>query len=153
PVLSCAMWCRRDKCAKRLRSPNPSNAQACRVCAAPNGIASPRPSLERDLVVDLLVVAALASALAATRRAIAVASSRVLRLVVLVHAGRGPAAGSTRVQHGQDAVEVLQHHLGGVAVLAVLPLPLARLQLALDVDLGALLQVLLGDPAQALVEN
>src|SRR5215470_8148094 len=43
------------------------------------------------------------------------------------------------VQHGELRIEALQHHLGGIAVLALLVLPFARLQLALDIDLRAFL--------------
>src|SRR3546814_3459411 len=58
---------------------------------------------------------------------------------------------STRLTHsfptrrssdlGQIAAEALQHHLGGVLLDAVLVGPLAGLQGALDVDLGALAQI------------
>ena len=50
-------------------------------------------------------------------------------------------------------VEALQHDLGRVVLDAVLVVPFARLQRALDVDLRALLQVLLGDLAEPLVED
>src|SRR3954463_4189347 len=39
------------------------------------------------------------------------------------------------VQHGQFAAEILQHHFGGVFLLAVLVGPFAGLELALDIDL------------------
>src|SRR5208282_3531742 len=42
---------------------------------------------------------------------------------------------------------------GRVAVIAALVLPLARLQLALEIDLRALLAILLGDLAEVLVED
>src|SRR4030095_3507765 len=45
------------------------------------------------------------------------------------------------------------HHLGAVTLLARLVLPLACLQLALEIDRAPLGQVLLGDLAQALVED
>src|SRR3546814_11072794 len=70
---------------------------------------------------------------------------------------------STRLTHsfptrrssdlGQIAAEALQHHLGGVLLDAVLVGPLAGLQGALDVDLGALAQILLGHLAELLVED
>ena len=79
---------------------------------------------------------------------------RVAGLIVLVHAGAGTRSGAAAgIEHGEHAVEALQHDLGGVAVLAVLALPLARLQRPLDVQLGALLHVLLHHPAEALVED
>ena len=65
------------------------------------------------------------------------------------HAGATAAA----IKHGERAVEALQHHFRGIAVLAVLALPFARLQLAFDVNLGALFQILLGHPAQPFVED
>src|SRR5262245_7553446 len=83
--------------------------------------------LERNLVVDGLVEAFAAPA----RRTLggAVGRGGVARLVVLVHAGLRASAGTraTRIEHGEHAVEALQHHLGGVAVLAVLALPFAGL--------------------------
>src|SRR5438270_10642975 len=39
------------------------------------------------------------------------------------------------IQHGQFAAEILQHHFGGVFLLAVLVRPFAGLELALDIDL------------------
>src|SRR5690606_33857277 len=64
----------------------------------------------------------------------------------LVHA----ALATTTVQHLHLAIDV-HHHLGGVAVLTILPLPFASLQLTFDVDLGTFPQVLpghLGDLAE-----
>src|SRR5580698_5005291 len=61
------------------------------------------------------------------------------------------AAGT--VEQGQLAAKTLQHHLGRVAVLAGLILPFSRLQRAFDENLRAFLKVLLGDPAQILVED
>src|SRR5580698_520105 len=67
------------------------------------------------------------------------------------------AAASTRaagaIEQGQFAAKVLQHDFGGIAVLSGLVLPFARLQRALDVNLRALLEILLGDPAQILIED
>src|SRR5262245_10815379 len=73
--------------------------------------------------------------------------------IILVGAEFTPAAIPGPVEHGELRIEVLQHHLGGVLVLARLILPFARLQLALEIDLRALLQILLRDPAKALVED
>src|SRR5262249_16939279 len=66
-------------------------------------------------------------------------------------AGVDPAAGA--VEQRQLAAEVLQHHLGGVALDPLLVGPLAGLQRALEVDLRALLQILLGDAAEVFVED
>src|SRR6202011_1171691 len=63
------------------------------------------------------------------------------------------AAAAAAVQHGQVRIKPLQHHLGRVFLDAGLIGPFARLQLALDVNLGALLEILLGDLAEPLVEN
>ena len=70
-------------------------------------------------------------------------------------AGTGATAGAAgaTVQHRQRAAEALQHDLGRVALLAALVLPFARLQLALDVDFGAFLQILLHYLAQWLAED
>src|SRR5690554_7543518 len=87
----------------------------------------------------LLGLAAVATALLGSPAAILAALGRTAPLEVTA---------ATGVEH----LHVVDHDLGGVAVLAVLALPLAGLQVALDVDLAALLQVLLGDLGQ-LVEH
>src|SRR5690554_656534 len=84
----------------------------------------------------LLGLAAVATALLGSPAAILAALGRTAPLEVTA---------ATGVEH----LHVVDHDLGGVAVLA---LPLAGLQAALDVDLAALLQVLLGDLGQ-LVEH
>src|SRR5262245_87520 len=100
--------------------------------AAPLACQPPRESsLERDLVVD---------------RAWRPATGATAVLVVVAAAGAGSLAAA--VEQRQLAAELAQHHLGGVAVLPRLVLPLASLELALEVDLRALAQVLLGDPAE-----
>src|SRR5690606_21112956 len=63
------------------------------------------------------------------------------------------AARAAAVQEGQFAAEPLQHDFGGVFLHAALVGPFAGLQLALHVNLGALLQILLGHPGQILVED
>ena len=66
-------------------------------------------------------------------------------------AGTHPSAATTttlaalRVEHGQLAAEVLQHDFGRIFLDPVLVGPFAGLQRALNVNLGALAQVLLGD--------
>src|SRR5262249_45146755 len=74
-------------------------------------------------------------------------AARVIGAVV----GAGAAAGP--VEQGQFSAETLQNNLGGIAVLAGLVLPFACLQRTFEVNLRALLEVLLGDPAQVLVED
>ena len=63
------------------------------------------------------------------------------------------AALAPSIEHLQLAAELLQHHLRRVPVLAALVLPFPRLQLALDIDLHALLQVLLGHLGEVVVED
>src|SRR5258708_26232778 len=63
------------------------------------------------------------------------------------------AAAPGPVQHGELRIEALQHDLGGIAVLARLVLPFAGLQGAFEINLGALLQILLHDLAEPLVED
>ena len=58
-----------------------------------------------------------------------------------------------RVEHRQLGVEPLQHDLGGVTLLPLLVLPFARLERTLEIDLGALLQILLGNFREILVED
>src|SRR6476469_9281678 len=101
---------------------------------------------ERDFVVELLVEGAVATA---AKRActpeIAAGSANGLALAA---GGSLPA-----IKQGQLATKLLQHHLGRVAVLARLILPFARLQLYLEINLRALLQILLGNLRQVLVED
>ena len=63
---------------------------------------------------------------------------------------RAAAAG---IEHGERRVEALQHHFGGVFLDAVLVGVFAGLQLALEIDFGALLQILLDDLAQPFIED
>ena len=102
--------------------------------------------LERDFVVELLVEGAAAST-AKRARASEISAGSAGRLARLA------AAALAAVEHGELRVEALQHHFGRVAVLAGLVLPFPRLQLALDVDLRALLQILLGHAAERLAED
>src|SRR5262245_21586635 len=101
---------------------------------------------ERDLVVHVVALAAARhGGLALARRR----TAEIAAALVLAHA----AATAAAVEHGQRRVEALQHHLGRVALDVVLVGPLAGLQLALEIDLGALLQILLGHPAETLAED
>src|SRR4029077_17588479 len=70
-----------------------------------------------------------------------------------IFAAKAATAAATAVEHGQGRVETLQHHLGGVFLGPALVGPFSRLQLAFDVNLGALLQILLGDLAESFVED
>src|SRR5947209_9436466 len=64
-----------------------------------------------------------------------------------------PSAAAGAVQPGHVGVEALQHHLGGVFLHPALVGPFARLQRALDINLGAFLQVLLGDLREPFAED
>src|SRR6185503_754061 len=105
--------------------------------------------LERNLVVH---VVALAAGTGHRRLALAWRGGRPGRAeVTIVGPCSAPAAGA--IEHRQRRVEALQHDLGRVAVLAVFVLPLARLQRAFEVNLRALLEVLLGDLGETLAED
>src|SRR5262249_43266517 len=103
--------------------------------------------LERNLVVEV--------AAARAWRPAAAAGCAGLRRALMGRLGvaAGFAAGAAGVEHGEFAAEALQHDLGRVFLLAGLVGPFARLQLALDIDLGALVQILLGNVHDALVED
>src|SRR5216684_6767788 len=105
---------------------------------------------ERDLVIEVV-------ALGSRHRRLALArSGRSCRAEIARLAGVAPGpgpAGPDAVEHGELRVEALQHHLGRIAVLALRVLPFAGLQLALEIHLGALLEILLGDPAKPFVED
>ena len=104
--------------------------------------------LERNLVVEFFVERRAAAAERSGPSKIAAA----LITPLTATSGAGAAARST-VEHGQLRVEALQHDLGRVGVGAVLLLPLARLELAFKINLGALLQILLGDTGEAFAED
>src|SRR5690554_2378049 len=106
-----------------------------------------QPESERNIVVEIAETATLGwlaagrlrrGALLRTRRCLVVATAGVLP----TH--RRVTARGTSAEH----LHLVGADLGGVAVLAFLVLPLARLQTALDVDLTALAQVLRGDLGQ-----
>src|SRR5260370_34214868 len=62
-------------------------------------------------------------------------------------------AAAAAIEHGQRRVEALQHHLGRIFLDAALVGPFAGLQCALDVNLGALLQILLDNLAKRFGKN
>src|SRR5947209_4868606 len=114
---------------------------------------SGRRSSERDFVVEVVALAAPAPAPAGKGRLALArpARARGAEIGRLDRIRSGPAARA--IEHRQLRVEALQHHFGRVAVLAGLVLPFAGLQLALEIDLGALLEILLGNPTKPLVED
>src|SRR5262245_6292238 len=111
--------------------------------------------LERNVVVEL--AAALVAAAATTTRRTLVVVVRRAGLAATTAAARTAAATTTVVTaaaaaHAATAAVEHLHFVGddfrGVAVLALLVLPLARAQRAFDVDLAAFFQVLAGDLAE-----
>src|SRR5690606_36393321 len=111
---------------------------------------------ERNFVIQL-ARSTTAAAAVSTASAVAFVRARLAEVRAATAAGVADlaalAALPTRVQHLQLAAEFLQHHLGRVAILTGLVLPFAGLQLTLDINLHALLQVLLGDLGEIVVEN
>src|ERR1700730_15896958 len=106
--------------------------------------------LERNIVVHVAVAGA--GYHRPARRARGTAGAEVAAALI-VRAEAAAASTAASIQHGQARIEALQHHFRGILLDAGLVGPFAGLQLALDVNLGALLQILLGDLAQAFVEN
>src|SRR5262245_50221036 len=102
-----------------------------------------RKCLERNLVVEVVAGAGHGGLALARGRA---GGAEVGRAAVVAL-----AAGA--IQHCELRIEALQHDLGGVALLALLIGPFAGLQLAFQINLRALLQVLLGHAAQRLAED
>src|SRR5476651_1429819 len=105
-----------------------------------------RPPSERNFVVH---VAGLAGA--GQRRLALARHARAAGTEVIAAVGAGAAAAG--IEHGELRIEALQHHFGRVTVVTVLVLPFARLQRAFQINLRALLEILLDDLAQALVED
>src|SRR5664279_659802 len=110
-----------------------------------------RRCLERNLVVHVPGLAGAGQRrLAFARRARSGTWAAGTEVIAAVGTRAAAAAG---IEHGELRIEALQHHFGRVAVVAVLVLPFARLQRAFQVNLRALLEILLDDLAQALVED
>ena len=112
------------------------------------------PWLEGDVVLEVVVRrralrgrGVLCRALG-TARLVIVAARR--RLIGPGRPARPPATVATAaVAAPIEHLHFTRDHLGGVALLAVLPLPGARLQAPFDIYLGALAQVLVADLRQA----
>src|SRR5690242_10790685 len=93
---------------------------------------------ERDVVVERVGFTARCTASAATHGTPAHAAHIVVRRPA------GPATAAAAIEHGELAAELPQHDLGRVFLLTRLVGVFASFELALDVNLGALFQVLLG---------
>src|SRR5690606_10194581 len=102
---------------------------------------------ERDFVVHVVALAA------AGHRRLALARNAGRAKVAALARIASTAATSAAVEHGQRRTEALEHHFGGVFLHAVLVGVFPSLKLALDINLRALLQILLGDPAQTFIED
>src|SRR5580692_7330116 len=114
-----------------------------------------RPS-ERNLVVHIAAAHRSGHGSSARRRRDLAGRARRAEIAAagFVHVAAAASARAPRaIEQRQLAAKVLQHDFGGIAVLSGLILPFARLQRALDVNLRALLEILLGDPAQILIED
>src|ERR1700751_1575625 len=113
-------------------------------------------SLERDVVVEVVDRSPGAGwGGGAPRRRLVLKAAAGVTLVIAAFPRRsaGAAGAPCPIQHRQLAAEAVQHDLGRVALLAALIGPFAGLQCALEIDLRALLQVLLGDLGEPLVED
>src|ERR1700754_4363751 len=95
---------------------------------------------ERNIVVHVVATTAATACgdRAARRRARWTRDAEIAARLV----GETTTAATAAVKHGENRVEALQHHFGGVFLHAALVGPFAGLQLTLDIHLGALLQIL-----------
>src|ERR1700738_4995715 len=108
-------------------------------------------TLERDIVVHVAATPPGGGHRASRRSARRAARSEITTRIV--RSKIAAATAGSAVEHGQGRVEILQHHFGRVFFHAALIGPFAGLQLAFDVNLGTLLQVLFGDLAKTFAEN
>src|SRR5688572_6697801 len=108
--------------------------------------------LKRNLVVEVAAAARGLAAAAATPAASAIAAGAAVAAALLLSRARAAAARAA-VEHGQLAAEALEHDLGRVFLGARLVGPFAGLELALDIDLRALLQEALHHIHQPVVED
>src|SRR6185437_11846566 len=121
----------------------------------PFGSSGGTPSLsirsERDLVVEVLHRRAALTAAGACSPSTAGSGEFLSRRLVGVAAAAVAAAAA--IEHGELAAVTLQHDLRRVALLPRIVGPFACLERALEIDLGALLQVLLDDLHELVVED
>src|SRR5438874_11501498 len=119
---------------------------------------APAP-LERDVVVQVAVerrgsralLGARPATATATATAAAEAAAALIAAAEIVTATA--TAATAAVEKDELAAEALEDDFGRIAVGAGLVLPLARLDLALEIDLGALAQIGFGDAAEIFVED
>src|SRR4051794_24001836 len=113
---------------------------------------SERDRSERDIVVHVAVAATAASGNGTARCAADRTGGAEIAARLVAEAAASPTAATT-VQHRQGRVEALQHDFGRVLLDAALVGPFAGLERTLDVNLGALLQILFGDLAEPFIED
>src|SRR3954453_1239840 len=113
---------------------------------------SERDRSERDIVVHVAVAATAASGNGTARCAADRTGGAEIAARLVAEAAASPTAATT-VQHRQGRVEALQHDFGRVLLDAALVGPFAGLERTLDVNLGALLQILLNNLAQRFGED
>src|SRR6185312_13389300 len=130
----------------------PNSVHGARCAAATP--AQPGPSLsgsERNLVVEILHRRPALAAAGACGAATAGSGQFLRRRLIGIAAAIASAAAP--VEHGELAAIALQHDLRRVALLARIVGPFARLEGALEIDLGTLLQVLFDDLHELVVED
>src|SRR5690349_7231172 len=116
----------------------------------PLPIAAQQGGSERNVVVQVGVERRrLRARLRAGRRT----ATEVVPAEILIESAAAAAGAFAAVEQHELSAEALKHDLCGVAVVARLVGPLARLDLPFDVDLRALAQIALGDAAEILVED
>src|SRR5215831_18796489 len=118
------------------------------MCAAgaPEDVAQPAASKESERAAKLEGNLVIHFVALETRRCLACAAPAAKAAAALT----APVAA---IQHGQFTTEILQHDFGGVFLRAVLVSPFAGLELAFDIDLGALAKIFLRHIRQVLVED
>src|SRR6185295_16681765 len=129
--------------------PGASSSGARLMVGAPDPPA-PAPSSERDVVVHVAV--ADAGRDCAPRRG-ADRSTGAEVAAGIIGGEAAATAAAAAVEHRQGRVEALQHDFGRVLLDAALVGPFAGLQRALDVNLGALFQILLDNLAKRFGED
>src|SRR5262245_30636821 len=106
-------------------------------------------SSERNVVVEIALAARASGRRLAPRRRAGRAEIRATVRAEFLAA----TAASAPIEHREHRIEALQHDLGRVFLDTILVSVFAGLELALEINLRALLQVLLDDLAQPLVED
>src|SRR3954463_11538402 len=107
------------------------------------------PTSERNIVVHVAVAATAGGHRPARRTADRTGGAEIAARLL----AEAAASAATAIEHGEGRVEALKHDLGRVLLNAALVGPFAGLERALEVNFGALLQILLGNLAEPFVED